>query len=592
MSEDEGLTIMFDEGFLSSSRRVLPVSQVAENVSVLTEQQIKQWNAHTLGDVITRVIGVYMDRYGTIGNYGAVGILGSDFRHVLIMIDGLEISTTSDRQASLEFIPVHIIDRVEVIKGPASSAWGSSLGGVINVITKNPGERPISGFAHASYGSYATYDTGAEIRGQVNRLGYYLYGNHAHTNGSRENTEFSGGNIHGKVIWDLGPSDSLSAAFGYSTFDEGSGAFNEEGIAVETASRFLYLSLKLDKRITEWLRSELKFKYASFDTTLDVLELGQRSLLDRQDFDEVNRGLSLLFLGEAGKHDFAAGFDYKKGKVVSSALAGGGGDLEQWAFFANGTVRVGPLNITPGIRYDDTSTNGNNTSPSLGLACRVSDSTVLKFYIAEGFSIPPLSTTLARTFIFTGNPDLEMERVTSYQGGIEFSPLQSVAAKVTAFLHNTRNTLVRVPAGSTTTEINSGKQRIQGFDAEIRASLPAGLFPYFAMAFIDSEDRETGMRIRGIAPRYLYNIGINYVRGSLKASLDGKYAWWDAPQEDGARYDSFIFDLNVTKTFKAAGFVTPELFLSVRNLFNNVQYAIPVIRNPKRVFEGGLRAYF
>lgn len=587
---------MFDEGFLSSSRRVLPISEVAENVSVLTEQQIKQWNAHTLGDVITHVIGVYIDRFGTIGNYGPVGILGSDFRHVLVMIDGLEISTTSDRHANLEFIPVHIIDRVEVIKGPASSAWGSSLGGVINVITKNPGERPLSGFVHGSYGSYATYDTGAEIRGQVNRLGYYLYGNYAHTNGSRDNTEFSGQNIHGKAIWDLGPSDSLTASFGYSAFDEGSGVF-ENDIAAEAESRFLYLSLKMDKRITEWLRSEAKFEYASFDTTLDALELRGRSLLSRQDFDEVNRRFSLVFLGEAGRHDFAAGFDYKNGKVVSSALTGGGGDLEQWAFFANGTVRVGPLNITPGIRYDDTSTNGNNTSPSLGLSCRVSGDTVLKFYVAEGFSIPPLSTTLAdTTFIFKGNPDLEMERVTTYQAGIEFAPHQSVAAKVTAFLHNTRNTLVRVPAegsdGSTTTEINGGKQRIQGFDAEIRASLPGGLLPYFGMAFIDSENRDTGERIRGRAPRYLYNIGVTYVRGPLRASLDGRYVWWDAPQEDGASYDSFIFDLNVTKTFRVAGFVTPELFLSVKNLFNNVQYAIPVIRNPKRVFEGGIRAYF
>jgi vitamin B12 transporter len=71
---------------------------------------------------------------------------------------------------------VGIIDRIEVIKGPASSAWGSSLGGLINIITKAAGTtRTPSGALQVSYGEAGSLDAGAHLSGKTGPLGYFLF---------------------------------------------------------------------------------------------------------------------------------------------------------------------------------------------------------------------------------------------------------------------------------------------------------------------------------------------------------------------------------------------------------------------------------
>ena len=114
-------------------------------------------NAHTLADVLNTVNGVVVEFGGASpGSIAGASIQGSALEHVVVMFDGIVINTASD-QADLSAIPVQMIEKVEIIKGPASSVWGSSLGGVINVITKSPrnSETP-GGTVSASYGERNT----------------------------------------------------------------------------------------------------------------------------------------------------------------------------------------------------------------------------------------------------------------------------------------------------------------------------------------------------------------------------------------------------------------------------------------------------
>jgi len=129
----EDLLMFWEEKDLfvqSATRHSKPISQVAENMTVITAKDIEDMNAHTVAEVLNRVTGLLVAFQGQdFGSfYGFLSIDGSADRHVLVLLDGMQWNWPADNHALTGFIPVGIIDRIEIIKGPASSAWGSSLG--------------------------------------------------------------------------------------------------------------------------------------------------------------------------------------------------------------------------------------------------------------------------------------------------------------------------------------------------------------------------------------------------------------------------------------------------------------------------------
>lgn len=175
---------------VTPSRDPKPISQVAENIDIITAREIEAIGAHTLADVLLHVPGVQIDLRGGPGVPANAFIQGSEARHVLVVIDGVTFNTLSDNVADIALIPVQLIQRVEIIKGPASSAWGSSLGGVINVITRNPDDsRWMKGFLSASVGERTTGDFRGEMTGTTTPFSYYLFAGGLTSDGLRTNKD-------------------------------------------------------------------------------------------------------------------------------------------------------------------------------------------------------------------------------------------------------------------------------------------------------------------------------------------------------------------------------------------------------------------
>ena len=118
------------------TRSPKPVSKTAENVTVVTASDIQLMNAHTLAEVLNMVTGVQVFGLGDPGIRANAFIQGSDAQQVTVIIDGVVLNNLSDNSVDVGLIPVQNIEKIEIIKGPASSAWGSALGGVVNIITK------------------------------------------------------------------------------------------------------------------------------------------------------------------------------------------------------------------------------------------------------------------------------------------------------------------------------------------------------------------------------------------------------------------------------------------------------------------------
>ena len=117
---------------ISATRHPKPIAKTAENITIVTAEEIRNMNAHSVADVLNRVPGLFVNYNQDFAAPSLIKIQGSDEHHVLVLLDGVRWNFLAGGNAEVNSIPVDIIDRIEVVRGPASSAWGSSLGGVVN----------------------------------------------------------------------------------------------------------------------------------------------------------------------------------------------------------------------------------------------------------------------------------------------------------------------------------------------------------------------------------------------------------------------------------------------------------------------------
>jgi vitamin B12 transporter len=576
---------------ISATRSLKSIAQTAENVTVVTAEEIELMNAHTLTDVLNTITGVQIDIRGGLGNLTSPTIQGSFFNHVVVFIDGIPITSLSDNSTDTGVFPVQFIEKIEIIKGPASSIWGSSLGGVINVITKSTGkEEKIKGTLYASYGEDNTGDFRAEAYGRKNNFGYYVYAGRLQSDGLpglRDNMDFSGNNLYVKLSYDISSNTSLLFTVLYNKNERGDGKFPEYDFSDSDETSNFLTSLTLNTSLNDNLNLSFSLRKSKmdFDFKEELLSTGDVFKISTEDY---SYGATAKLTWKYKKHNIVFGSDYDNG---TSDIISNEKRLRKFAVFANDTLLLNKFSITPGIRYDDINITGGFVSPSLGITYEISDNTILRFFVARGFSIPILSASVDNeTFYYIGNPNLDVEKVWSYQLGVETGALKYLWLKISAFRHEISDVIVDEVISEEPllwTKINKGDQRREGMEIEVK-TLPVYNTTLFAgTTFIDVSGSSTDLTM----PKYTYDLGLEYNdKKSFRAVLKGHYIWW-INAFDGD-YNSFVFDFNVIKSLYKKEDHTLEVFLTGHNIFNASQYAIDDYENPKRWIEGGLRYRF
>jgi len=598
----------------SATRNEKPISQVAENITVVTSKEIEDMNAHTVGEVLNRIPGVFVDSSGQdFGSSSLLHIQGAEERHVLVLLDGITWNTLTGGNAETITIPVRIIDRIEVIKGPASSSWGSSLGGVINIITKNAGEtRGPSGTLSASYGERNSTDLSAGVSGKSGPVGYYIYAGRQESNGLRDDRDFRNYNFFSKFKVPVAKDVNFGFTFGYSEPHSTLAVLPSYDLLNHGIFRVLYATASLDAVVSPDLKlnlllHSLKQKFDLNNTVLGSGLIGAAGdLFQDAVYDEKTIGGSAKLVWTRGAHTAVLGVDASHGRLDQVLTAGPllqsfgvpeslrtSPDIDKWAIYANDTFMFGRFSVTPGIRLDHNSITGSFASPSLGVTYKVAEKTVLRASVARGFTIPPLSSTSGGALFLDPNPSLKPEKVWSYQAGVESGIADYLWVRATVFQHDLSDNMVRSalaggPPLFNDLSVNQGDIRRQGIEIETdtvpfhNLSLKAG----FAYVKIKPSSRESLLN-------YAYNIGIRYDdRKSLMAQLFGHYVWWNADSALNAKYNAFIWDLNIRKKICSIGMTDTEVFMTGHNIFSGSQYTNGDVKNPGRWVEAGLRFRF
>ena len=591
---------------ITSTRQPKPVSKVAKNVTIITKKDIEIMNAHNVGDILHRVPGIFLDLYSQdMGSPTFAQIHGSEQRQVLVMIDGMPINFHSEGYAELNSVPVDIIKKIEIIKGPASSSWGSSIGGVINVITKEPerSKKP-KGYMRFSYGEKYTYDTGAQVSGTYKKLGYYLFAGRQGTDGMRNKRDFKRNSLYSKLNLSLTERLDFKVSLGYSDPENDLGRYSHLNPAIYQyhKNHFYFLKTDMKARVSDGLDLNFMFYHIKQKTNLDNKHLYTDIPYFGLSSDEETYGGRIRLEINRGRHSANLGLDMERDDLDLTIDAGAllqamgapptasfDPHREKWAIYLNDTIDIGPITIIPELRYDHDSTTGSFVSPSLGIAYRLGEHTILRGQVARGFTPPPINWMYGGGIFLMPNRSLDHERVLLYQVGGETSILKYVWIKGTLFRQEVDNYIrrVRVPPSVLGRYENSEDMKKHGIELQFDTLSFYGFRFSGSYAFIHfSPEKETG-----ITNLRKYTLGIRYEDHGITGELFGNYVWWDADSSYMAHYDHMIWDLNIKKALEYKG-KRAYVYMGVHNLFNGSQYTFIDRKNPRRWVEVGFRVKF
>jgi vitamin B12 transporter len=582
----------------SSSRSPRPPSLIAENITVVTADDIARLNAHTLDEVLQTVSGIQLFQVRTPGSTALFTVNGSLSNNVLVLIDGVpqNLLGADLNSAELGMIPVQRIERIEIIKGAASVARGPALGGAVNIVTRDPETgAKLSGIASASYGESTTSDLRGGVSGTIDRLGYYLDGGKLHSNGLLPNNQVTLDHVFGKLTYDLPGKGRLSFGVDFRDGDRGVGHTGLDSSItpfITSGSRYLSSYLRLEYPLREQLNLEL------------LTSAGQKDIWQKWEmtkpshslvFDGKNRTdsqqASAKLTWDSSSASLVTGFEYLHDNVRVSEPNTGfpfvnfTRDLNRYGLYLNGSYYLGPVTLIPGIRFDQIGDNEKVASCHLGATWQLTGKTLLRLYAARGYSLPTPS------FIKDS-----LQNIWTVQTGIESNEIPFLWMKGTLFFSNTWNIQnYVVPPDYPSSPVTTAKSEEirQGFEIEGRTVPCYDLSLAAGFTYSDVRDKNTDARIK-LVPLSTTKLSVQYANHEfgLRALLVGSHVNWPSEAGNSVHDRQMVWDLHLSQKLPAKGGMTPELFFSGRNLFNNAQYIDDFRSNAPRWFEGGVRVRF
>jgi len=169
---------------VTASRIALPENQVGSSVTVISQRELEQRKPISIVDALRLVPGLTVSQQGPLGAFAQVRLRGSEANQVLVLIDGVEVNDpAAGSEFNFAFLSPASIERIEVIRGPQSSIWGSdALAGVINIVTKQGGAQEEL-IATTEIGSNNSFMHALQVSGGTEKSKYLFHGSFLDTDG-------------------------------------------------------------------------------------------------------------------------------------------------------------------------------------------------------------------------------------------------------------------------------------------------------------------------------------------------------------------------------------------------------------------------
>ncbi|MBN2483510.1 MAG: TonB-dependent receptor, partial [Candidatus Omnitrophica bacterium] len=503
--------------FITSRRSPAGLRDITDTISLIDSQSISAFPARDLADTLKYVPGVDISPRQGMGRATSISIQGSDSRQVRVMVDGIPFNNNVSEQVDPSRLPLGNIERIEVIKGAASSMWGSALGGVINVITKDTGTTLIpQGSATVSWAEFRTQKEAIDLSGKLGPLGYYFFSDYTESGGKGPRDDTLSKKAYGKLSYDLGDAGRLISSFGYSGGDINSGEF-PDGTWWAQPYRMRYGKIGWTRQEDEhYLSAELKHSRQDIVSKI-YLTVADNEPVMKFVYKDIFYQLSLHAKTRVGDDDILiVGADFDHDTIKSDTFLSKSKNVTLQAPYANYTLKMYPFDFNAGARYDHNSEFGEEVSPSLGIIYHFKNTpgTLIRATATRAFNAPLLiwKYNANPAFGTIPNPDIGAERAWVYELGGESQLTPKLWAKLTFYRADVTDALAQETNGMGESYMkNFEKFRRQGAELELKYTLTDTLTVTASGAFNDIENRITKETVRGGGkPRQSFDVSVEY----------------------------------------------------------------------------------
>lgn len=577
------------------------------SIEVITSQEIEEMDAQTAADALEMATDLIIEC--ETGRTKTPSIRGAGGKHTLVLIDGRRLSAGYKNFVDIDQIPVNIIDRIEVVRGPTSALYGSdAIGGVVNIITKKP-PRELAMGATMQYGT-SRYGEGEEpvgnayVGSSLERFGFFLAGGYRHKHGWNrdgvvpdDGDDVELGSINGRFSFDLNENHGLLAGFEYSDMEtEGLRFFQKLDRERTSEDKRHGYFLEYDGKPSTFSNLMLRVYHSEHENEIGFSPYTK--VTGEEDAKHKLNQAETRFTGAFfDGHILTAGCEYREESREDAA--GRDDDLDNLGLYLQDEYQaLDPLSIILSLRFDEHSESGSEWTPRASLIYDILDNLRFKASYGKGFNAPSISELFVTSYRKRGkqvnepNPDLDPERSDSYEAAIE-GEYKKFWGRITVFRNEVKNLIEAVYYGST----GSGKTKVdyyryqnideatmEGLELECGMDLPWGFSFSGNMSRLNTEDKETGKDLEGEPDYKAYlKLGYDYPEFRLRANIRMNYMG-ERYYADGTEDDYTLFHCYVSKGVCRH----IKLFAGINNIFNTKEEKDGIVDVEPTFYYGGL----
>ena len=543
-----------EEVVVTATRVEQPIDAVIGSTTVITRSQIEQRLVQSTQDVLRGETGIDVVNTGGLGKLSSVFVRGTDAEQVLVLVDGVRVGSATAGTTPFEYVPADQIERIEIVRGPRSSLYGSdAIGGVIQIFTRRQEGAAFS----IGGGSHETWDTTASFGMSTPSAWFNVAANRIQTEGfnscdgvpfppgggcfteepDADGYDNTSGTMRAGYRWGESAEIEASALYasGNTEFD---GSFTNQTDFIERV-----LALRGEVRPTSnWnvslmvgnSRDDQDSLYDDPLTSDPVMHVGR--------FDTEKRHATLQSdLSIANDSQILTlGVDYVDDRVDSDTPYDRT-SRDNTGVFGQYQAQFGAHHASLSARYDDNEQFGGYSSGSVGWKWAFAPNLALTAAWGSAFGAPTFNDLYFPGF---SNPDLDPETSRSYELGLSGNA-GALRWSLVGFENRIDDLIVFDPSISAPNNLDQA--RIRGIEADATAVWGEWTFG-LGYAGLDPRNRTAGSNYDNILPRRARHSGhleIGRAFGPLAAHM--------RVTGSGSRYD------NVGNTARLSGYTVVDL---------------------------------
>jgi len=532
--------------FVTATRTPIAKNNVIADTTTISEAEIERAGLSSLTELLQRQPSIEINNNGGQGKVSTFGIRGTSSTHSIVLIDGIRINAATSGFTALENIPLSQIEKIEILRGPASSLYGpDAIGGVIQIFTKKglEGFKPYIGIG---YGRYNTSSLQTGLRGGDSKTSYAINFSGTKTDGFSAfvpNSLSSANSLNldkdGYKNYGLTTSlnhkinENYEVNFQYlltrakNKYDNAAANLSPGIDFRNTAKNEAYAlslnaqinsswksSIKISRGIDEYLDKQLyDWNFYTFIAQNNLYKTTQDQLTWQNNI-QLSKG-SLTFLYDRLEQKIKTTEYYQKNKRVNNG------------FMVGYSLTENKHNFQTNIRKDFNSNYDDSLTGNLGYAYMINQNWTFATSAGTAFVSPTFNFAYATADADAlGNADLKPEKSKNIEASIRYKD-ETRALSFTAFDNEIRDFIIYTYGMTPQSTMNLNKAKIQGLS--LSGSQFIGHFQISGSVTNQSPKNEDTEKYLPYRSNLLGNINLNYFIGNWNFGVENTGS--------GIRYD-------------------------------------------------------